>query len=156
MKPAFLKDQAFMAALREVVETRGRALWWLGQSGFLIVQNGQAMVMDPYLSDSLTKKYASTDKPHVRMTERVVDPTMLGSIGVVDVITSSHAHTDHLDAETLLPLLEGNPQARLVIPAANRDSVLERLGRSAAARLVELDDGTSAQIGGIEIFGIAS
>ena len=86
-----------MAALREVVETRGRALWWLGQSGFLIVQNGQAMVMDPYLSDSLTKKYASTDKPHVRMTERVVDPTMLGSIGVVDVITAVHQEKLDLD-----------------------------------------------------------
>ena len=30
--------------------------------------NGRHLLLDPYLSDSLTKKYAATDKPHVRMT----------------------------------------------------------------------------------------
>ena len=55
----------------------------------------------PYLSDSLTAKYAGTDKPHVRMTERAIDPARLDFI---DVVTSSHNHTDHLDHETLWPL----------------------------------------------------
>ena len=30
------------------------------------------LLFDPYLSESLTKKYAQTDKPHVRMTRRAV------------------------------------------------------------------------------------
>ncbi|MGZ9225209.1 MAG: hypothetical protein ACXW4M_06595 [Anaerolineales bacterium] len=49
-------------------------------------------MIDPYLSDSLTKKYAGTNKPHVRMTERVIAPEWLD---FVEVVTSSHIHTDH-------------------------------------------------------------
>ena len=99
-------------------------LWWLGQSGFLVQFEGFHLLLDPYLSDSLTFKYARTDKPHVRMTERAIDPARLDFI---DVVTSSHAHTDHLDAETLGPLRYANPALRLVIPEANRDVVAERL-----------------------------
>src|SRR5947209_2051358 len=143
MRSSFQKDDAFLADVRRVIGSRARGLWWLGQSGFLIVQNGRAIVLDPYLSDSLTRKYAGTDKPHLRLTERVVDAAALGAIGVIDVITSSHQHTDHFDAETLLPLLAANSQARLVLPAAHRDFALERLGPSAATRLLELDDGAS-------------
>ncbi len=52
--------------------TDGFRLWWLGQSGFLVQWQGRHLLLDPYLSESLTKKYAATDKPHVRMTRRVV------------------------------------------------------------------------------------
>ena len=48
-------------------------LWWLGQNGFLVQWQGAHLLMDPYLSDSLTK-IAATDKPHVRMTKRVIAP----------------------------------------------------------------------------------
>lgn len=99
-------------------------LWWLGQSGFLIQWNGHCLLMDPYLSDSLTHKYAGTDKPHVRMSERVIDPSQLDQI---DVVTSSHNHSDHLDAETLIPLFAANPGIKMLIPEANRDFVCERV-----------------------------
>src|SRR5882724_5488286 len=156
MKPAFQRDDAFLTDVRRVLKTRGRWLGWLGQSGFLIVQNGRAIVLDPYLSESLTRKYATTDKPHTRMTERVVDPAALASLNVIDLITSSHNHTDHFDPETLTPLLLGNPQARLVIPAANRDSALERLGCEFAPRLLELDDSRSAKIAGMTISAVSA
>lgn len=100
-------------------------LWWLGQSGFLIAWGGHRLLLDPYLSDSLTEKYAATDKPHVRMTARVIEPENLKPI---DVVTSTHNHTDHLDRDTLLPLLKSNPGLELVIPEANRGFVAERLG----------------------------
>ena len=156
MKAAFAKDESFVASVRQVLEARAAAVWWLGQSGFLIAQNGRGLVLDPYLSDSLTRKYAATAKPHVRLTERVVDPAALGALGIIDVITSSHQHTDHLDTETLQPLLSANPQARLVLPTAIHDFAAERLGREAAARFVELDDGQSARIGELEFHGIAA
>lgn len=76
-------------------------LWWLGQSGFLLKWRSSSVLFDPYLSDSLSRKYAGTDKEHVRMTERCIAPEQLG---FVDIVTSSHAHTDHLDAESLRPL----------------------------------------------------
>ena len=52
-------------------------LWWLVQSGYLLLWKGKRILIDPYLSDSLTKKYAATAKPHIRMSERVVDPSLL-------------------------------------------------------------------------------
>ncbi|HEX5169269.1 MAG TPA: MBL fold metallo-hydrolase, partial [Cyclobacteriaceae bacterium] len=78
----------------------------------------------PYLSDSLTKKYLSTNKPHTRMSELVIEPQLLTG---VDIVTSSHNHTDHLDAETLIPLLKVNPNIKFIIPEANRAFVADRV-----------------------------
>ena len=156
MEPPFRKDDAFLNDVRDALSRHSRKLWWLGQSGFLVVNRGRAIVLDPYLSDSLTRKYAGTDKPHIRLTERVADPAALGALGVIDAITSSHNHTDHLDPDTLQPLLATNPAAKLVIPAANRGFVIERLGTGVASRLVELNDGTSATIAGIQFHGVAA
>jgi len=128
----------------------GVVLWWLGQSGFLMRSSAGTLLFDPYLSDSLTCKYERTDKPHVRMTRRAVDPSTLTG---VDVITSTHNHTDHLDAATLLPLLATNPLAALVIPEANRAFVADRLGCDPAWPR-GLNDGESLHIGSFEIHAI--
>jgi len=100
-------------------------VWWLGQSGFLIKQGGATFLFDPYLSDSLTEKYAATDKPHVRMTELCVRPEALTGIRHV---TASHIHTDHLDAATLLPLAAANPGLRLFLPHPIIPEAQQRLG----------------------------
>jgi L-ascorbate metabolism protein UlaG (beta-lactamase superfamily) len=99
-------------------------IWWLGQSGYLLQWKGKRVLIDPYLSDSLTKKYAQTDKPHIRMSERVCDPHLLYGISI---LSSSHNHTDHLDAETLIPLLANNPNAAFIVPEANREFVAARV-----------------------------
>jgi L-ascorbate metabolism protein UlaG (beta-lactamase superfamily) len=125
-------------------------LWWLGQSGFLLQWNGKRILIDPYLSDSLTKKYAATDKPHTRISEQVVKPEMLKNILVV---TSSHNHTDHLDAETLVPLLKNNPAIQFIIPEANRDFVTERV-KCEKSFFVGLNDGSSVTIDGFTFHGI--
>jgi L-ascorbate metabolism protein UlaG (beta-lactamase superfamily) len=126
-------------------------LWWLGQSGFLVQFDGNQLLLDPYLSDSLTKKYAATDKPHVRLTARVVDPAALD---MIDVVTSSHNHTDHLDQETLWPLLAANPAMTLVIPEANRAFVADRL-RTDPAWPRGLVHGASLEAGGFRITALA-
>ena len=156
MKPAFVKDDAFLADVRRVLAAGERRVWWLGQSGFLVTQNGRALILDPYLSDSLTRKYANTPKPHVRITERVVDPAALGSLGVIDVITASHQHTDHFDVETLQPLLAANPHAQLVLPAAIREFAIARLGSKVVSNFIELDDGKSTCIGEMVFHGVAA
>src|SRR6266699_7163512 len=110
IKP-FLQDEAFMDDVAAARNAHHHFhLWWLGQSGFLLQWQRRHLLLDPYLSDSLTKKYAGSDKPHVRMTERVVAPEQLTFI---DVATSSHNHTDHLDGETLRPLILANHDIRL-------------------------------------------
>jgi L-ascorbate metabolism protein UlaG (beta-lactamase superfamily) len=156
MKPAFQKDKVFLDDVHRVLSSGGRSLWWLGQSGFLILQARRAILLDPYLSDSLTKKYANTDKPHVRITEPVIAPGVLAASGIdCDFILTSHNHTDHFDPETLLPLLSF-PFPDLIIPAANRDVAIERLGGNLDSRLKYLDDGASLALDGIEIHGIAA
>src|SRR5262245_56829348 len=106
------QDDAFLADVAATKRDKSDALrlWWLGQSGYLVQFHGRHLLIDPYLSDSLTKKYAETPKPHVRMTERVISPERLNFI---DVVTSTHNHTDHLDAETLVPILDANSHIRL-------------------------------------------
>jgi len=70
-----LKDERFLEDVERARREQDRLhLWWLGQSGFLIHWRKSCLLIDPYLSDSLTRKYASTDKPHIRMTARVVAP----------------------------------------------------------------------------------
>lgn len=139
----------------ESVETGSHHLhlWWLGQSGFLVQWGEHRMIFDPYLSDSLTKKYADTDKPHVRMSERVVDPARLDGI---ELVTSSHHHTDHLDAETLLPLTATNPDLQLVLPEANLGFAKDRLGPSEGPALVPLDTGRSVKVGPFTLHGITA
>src|SRR5437016_4683799 len=140
-----LQDDGFLKDVEHGRSERGNTfrLWWLGQSGFLLQYRNRHFLFDPYLSDSLTKKYAGTDRPHVRMSERVVAPERLD---FVDIITSTHNHTDHLDAETLMPIIRVVQAAwdrrhgqrtgegtfpTLVLPTANREFAAERLVRAA-------------------------
>ena len=125
-------------------------LWWLGQSGFLLQWKGKRVLLDPYLSDSLTKKYVTTDKPHTRMSELVVRPELLKNIAVV---TSSHNHTDHLDAETLIPVLQNNPGITFIIPEANRSFVAERV-KCNMNFPIGLNDGRSVTVDEFTIHGI--
>ncbi len=120
-----LQDNTFLEDVFRAKEKFNQLhLWWLGQSGFLIQWQEHHLLIDPYLSDSLTKKYAGTNKPHVRMTERVIAPERLD---FVDVVTSSHNHTDHLDGETLIPLLKANPNLGIICSRANVNFAAERL-----------------------------
>jgi L-ascorbate metabolism protein UlaG (beta-lactamase superfamily) len=147
----FLKDDSFLA---DVHSARQRSdaihLWWLGQSGFLIHSQNACLLVDPYLSDSLTKKYAASDKPHVRMTARVVAPEKLNFI---DVVSSSHNHTDHLDAETLLALCAVNPHLRLIIPEVNRAFVADRL-KTDPAWPIGLREGEGTSVDGFEFIAV--
>lgn len=127
-------------------------LWWLGQSGFLLQWNGTHVLLDPYLSDSLTKKYSQTDKPHVRMTALIIKPERLC---FANIVACTHNHTDHLDAETLCPIFDRNPTLKLVIPEANRAFVAERLKIDPSAP-IGLDDGCSVEICGMRFSGIGS
>lgn len=150
IKPV-LQDEALLESVAKARDDLDHFyLWWLGQSGFLLQWQGRHLLFDPYLSDSLTKKYAATDKPHVRMTERVIAPERLNFI---DVVTSSHNHTDHLDAETLGPLLRVNPDIELVIPEANREFVVDRL-KIMAEQPRGLDAGQWTTVGPFKIHAV--
>lgn len=151
MIKARLKDAALIEEVDSLVEdTTNFHVWWLGQSGYLLTFYGERILLDPYLSDSLTVKYASTNKPHVRMSERVIDPDLLHDVSVV---TSSHNHTDHLDALTLQPIIRNNPAVRFVIPEANRQFVCDRV-QCDINFPIGLDAGTSTRISHFTFIGV--
>jgi L-ascorbate metabolism protein UlaG (beta-lactamase superfamily) len=146
-----LKDEAFLEDVRSArSDFENFHLWWVGQSGYLLEWQGNFVLLDPYLSDSLTTKYAVTDKPHVRMTERVVAP---GKLDFIKIVTSSHNHTDHLDAETLIPVLNANPKVEIIIPEANREFVAVRLGISTDLP-IGLDAGKSVTVQAFTFHGV--
>ena len=150
-KPAFQKDDALLTDIERASQTPGKLhIWWLGQSGLLLQCNGKHLLFDPYLSDSLSRKYADTDKPHERISERVIDPARLT---MIDVVTSSHNHTDHLDHDTLLPLIRANPTMQFAIPEANRVFVADRLGTDPGWP-VGLSDGQTTTVGGFTFHGV--
>jgi L-ascorbate metabolism protein UlaG (beta-lactamase superfamily) len=126
-------------------------LWWIGQSGFIIGWRNQLAVVDPDLSDSLTRKYAGTDLEHVRMTARCIRPEALGFI---DVAVSSHAHTDHLDPETLVPMSNARQAPLpLVLPEATRTLARERLAHG-QFEFHGLDSGTEKKVAGFHFTGV--
>ena len=153
MIPAVIKDNAFIAQVEQHENDKEHFhLWWLGQSGYLLLWQGKRILIDPYLSDSLTKKYAGTPKPHTRMSERVVDPGLLKNISIV---SSSHNHTDHLDGETLIPIIKNNPGITFIIPEANRSFVADRV-QIPEAFPAGLTEGMHLTVDGFTFHGIAA
>ncbi|HMG94180.1 MAG TPA: MBL fold metallo-hydrolase [Chryseolinea sp.] len=151
--PAFSSGEELQSQIQDAKSKAGKGhfdIWWLGQSGFLIQWDGALVLFDPYLSDSLTKKYNGTDKPHVRMSELVIAPTLLNNI---DIVSSSHNHTDHLDAETLKPILDSNPGISFVIPEANRAFVCDRL-KCPSDFPIGLNDGEKFTLKGFTYHGV--
>ena len=139
MREPLLADDAFLADVEAARDEPGLHAWWLGQSGFLIQHDGEHLLIDPYLSDALTRKYAATDTPHVRLTRRVIAPERLA---FVDVVLSTHAHGDHLDEETLRAI--GAP---VVAPAGTVELARQRSGTDVRG----LSEGESAELGGFQV-----
>ncbi len=153
MITAVKKNEALLQEVKTFEkDDRHFHVWWLGQSGYLIQWKGKKILIDPYLSDSLTRKYAETRKPHTRMSELVVDPGLLQDILIV---SSSHNHTDHLDGETLIPIIKNNPGIHFVIPEANRAFVAERV-KIESSYATGLTEGEKVTFGDFSFTGIAA
>lgn len=150
MIKAIRKDQELLQDILQQANSDALHIWWLGQSGYLFQYKGKRALIDPYLSDSLTQKYEGTEKPHVRISEKVIDPSLLPPI---DLVSSSHNHTDHLDADTLIPVLQKNPACTIIIPEANRAFVSNRL-QIEQDKPIGLNDGMTHEEGWISLTAI--
>ena len=135
------KSRELLAEIEAQGPEDGVALWWLGQSGFVLKWLDAVLFVDPYLSEHLTAKYAATARPHVRMTEA---PFRGADVGRADLVLATHKHSDHLDPGTVPDILK-NTGARLVLPRALVEHAaamgLER------ARLIPADAGRAIQYG---------
>jgi L-ascorbate metabolism protein UlaG (beta-lactamase superfamily) len=114
----------------------GPAIHWLGQAGFWVDTGAHRILIDPYLSDSLARKYSGQRFDHQRMMPPPIDPADLPR---PDIVLVTHAHTDHMDPETLGPLHQRFPDLPFVVPAARLQAASDRIG--CAARLIGVDAG---------------
>lgn len=145
------KDDEFISDFKEADKVTGAIhIWWMGQSGFLVKWDGYGILIDPYLSDSVSRRYEGTDTPRTRISERVVDPLSLEGIHYV-VCTSTAP--DRLDPETILPLRAANPALKLVVPAGEVATADAILG-AAAPPIIPVNAGTYAKSGPFDFHGI--
>ena len=107
------------------VEKNQIAIRWLGQAGFQIIFKDYRLMIDPYLSDCLEKKYAGKEFPHVRMMS---SPLIISEIHDLDFILCTHRHSDHVDPEAVPILLKKNPKCQIVVPRAEKEHVIKTLG----------------------------
>jgi L-ascorbate 6-phosphate lactonase len=77
-------------------------LWWLGRSGFVVRFASITFYVDPSLSRPGTP-IAGTDVKHA------------------DMILATNAHPGHLDAPTVIAILEGSKGAKLILPKSAAD-----------------------------------
>ena len=86
------------------------AILALGQVGFKLTVENTVIYIDPYLSNSVQEK----EDPEIsRLVPVPVDPS---EIRDADFVLITHAHRDHCDEDTLLPLSKASSQAVFVGP----------------------------------------
>lgn len=111
-------------------------IFWLGQAGFWIETGKHRLLIDPYLSDSLAKKYKGQKNAHERM---MPPPVAVADLPLPDLVLITHGHTDHLDPETLAPLRARFPDLPFVVPAACEAMARDRIGVDAPLILADAD-----------------
>ena len=147
------QDEDFLADFEEADGVTGAIhIWWLGQSGFLLKWDKFGLLIDPYLSDSITRDHSGTDEPINRISERVIDPLKLTGI---DVVVATNNNPDRLDPETILPLRAANPNLKMIVPAGNIAEADEMLGKDAPP-LLGVNAGTYIRSGQFDFHGINS
>jgi L-ascorbate metabolism protein UlaG (beta-lactamase superfamily) len=111
------------------------ALWWHGQSSFLLRGAGAMVLVDPFLA------------PH---PDRVVPaPFAAEEARGVDAVLITHDHLDHLDDEALPVIAAASPDARFVLPEPVAGRLLE-LG-IAEERVLAAQPGRSLEVSGIRV-----
>lgn len=111
---------------------------WIGQSGYLLREGDDSILIDPYLSDAVNKI-----KPAPRMVEPLFAPGDFSGQAVV----CTHDHLDHLDTDSV-PLFR---RRVLFIAPPSCESKLRALGRD---KLVLLADGDSCTAAGFDITAV--
>jgi L-ascorbate metabolism protein UlaG (beta-lactamase superfamily) len=100
--PPIKSGQALIEEIDQTI-TPTPTLWWLGQSGFILRFATITFYIDPCFS--------TPGKRRVRAS-----PLTSAQVRHADMILTTQAHATHLDAQTLIPMLEASKNAKLVLP----------------------------------------
>jgi L-ascorbate 6-phosphate lactonase len=134
-----MSDSAGRDVLRRVLSLQvapgAVALWWLGQSGYMIRAAGATLLVDPFLSER-----------DDRLTPPAFRPEDAAGI---DVIACTHDHIDHLDAPSIPGLAAASPGARFVVPAPIVPQVTAL--DIDPERVIGVQPGTPVQVAGVTL-----
>ena len=125
------------------ISLAGIALKYLGQAGFLLMeQGGTRVAIDPYLSNCVERLAGFK-----RMQPAVVSPDSLAP----DIVLSTHAHPDHLDVDAFPAFI--SRRETFFIGAPDCEPVYRSMGID-KSRYKILRAGESITTGGAEIRAI--
>jgi len=110
----------------------------LGQSGFRLRLGAATVYVDPYLSDSVE---AAEGQEMRRLRTAPLRPDQVDD---ADHVLVSHAHLDHCDPATLVPIATSCPACRFV-------ASFEAAGRMTGPMCIEPDRVVVAGVEGIEL-----
>jgi L-ascorbate metabolism protein UlaG (beta-lactamase superfamily) len=92
----------------------------------------------------LARKYAGQKNDHIRMMD---PPIAVEDLPAPDVVLVTHAHTDHMDPDTLGPLYKRFPQTEFVVPRGALETAHTRIHQDARIRAVDADEDHSVSSG---------
>ena len=133
------------ALIADVNRTQARygevAAWWMGQHSFIFKAGDVVIYVDPFLTPVPDRQVPPLLRP-----DEVTNAT---------IVCGTHDHLDHIDRDVWPVIAAASPHARFILPALVKESVVVEQG-IAPDRLIGLDDGVSAEVGGVRITGVAS
>lgn len=83
---------------------------FIGQSGVLLQVKGKKILVDPYLSNSVSERYGN------KFPRQFPPSYVTADFSNVDYIFITHAHLDHADSESLEKLILKNPNILIFCP----------------------------------------
>lgn len=125
------------------LSTTQAALWWLGQSGYLLRTKALTIAIDPYLSDA-----AAEDAPELT---RLYPPPVRPEDLKADIYVVTHDHLDHLDPG-IISVYKHREKTWFVAPRQAAKKLAE-LGIP-DKRIVVLHAGESRHLYSAEITGV--
>jgi L-ascorbate 6-phosphate lactonase len=132
----------------DALEVGGRSLafWGLGQVGVAIKGPTGVLYVDPYLTDS--------DGEGGSLPRTFPPPLAPTEVTNASAVLLTHAHIDHTDPGTIMPLSEASPEARFVAPFTSRDALVE--AGLDEGRIVVPEVGAAFEVSGATVTAVPS
>jgi L-ascorbate 6-phosphate lactonase len=128
------------------VGERSLAFWGLGQVGVAIKGPTGIIYVDPYFTDS--------DGEGGSLSRTFPPPLAPDEITNASAVLLTHDHIDHTDPDTVLPISESSPGARVVGPFTSRETLIG--AGLDADRIVVPDVGQPVEVAGARITALPS
>ncbi len=133
------------------LESKGIAIRYIGQVGFVLQHRGFTIAIDPYLTDSVDRLKEFPKDFWVRNYD---PPVCYEELHYVDLVLCTHDHLDHLDPETLLGISTASPQCRFLMPKQSAE--IMRANGLATERIDVINAGQNLSFGDITIEPVAA